>query len=329
MDKIEDPRDAQAFLNQIKGLFGDTQCLYLISISDDAMAAYERRGLPLRDAFDSSLSTVITLSYLSRQEARSLIGARLVRITQPASDLLYVLSGGLARELVRLIHRAVDIQRGFANATMTGGLTLPRAPRSAGLAGSASTPSQAESALAGPASSLPPVGLDALAVTLIKEQVSAQRRAVLIRGRVIESCSARDGLLAWASDPAVEAKASTGSIIDVISAADYFHNLLSEGEQFLGACKNDVPDPQSPSGTRSHAGECAARETGAFLLWLATVGQVFEMCRSADDFRNAEQADSERSFERLARARQNFALGAGYVQTAVSAVRTAWDLGQA
>src|SRR6202042_1561579 len=96
---------------QIKGLFGDTNCLFLISVSDDAMAAYERRGLPLRDAFDSSLATVITLSYLARREARTLAGSCLVRITEPAADLMYVLSGGLPRELVRLIRRAVEIQR--------------------------------------------------------------------------------------------------------------------------------------------------------------------------------------------------------------------------
>ena len=111
VDKIEDPRMAQAFFNQIKGLFGDASCLFLISISDDAMAAYERRGLPLRDAFDSSLSTVSALSFLTRQEARKLIGSRLVRVTAPSADLLYVLSGGLPRELVRLIRRAVDLQR--------------------------------------------------------------------------------------------------------------------------------------------------------------------------------------------------------------------------
>lgn len=115
VDKIDDPRAAQAFFNQIKGLFGDSGCLFLISISDDAMAAYERRGLPLRDAFDSSLSTVISLSYLSRQEARTLIGSRLVRVTNPSADLLYVLSGGLPRELVRLIRRAVDLQQAYTD----------------------------------------------------------------------------------------------------------------------------------------------------------------------------------------------------------------------
>ena len=34
-------------------------CYYLISVSDDALAAYEMRGLPVRDAFDSAFDEVI------------------------------------------------------------------------------------------------------------------------------------------------------------------------------------------------------------------------------------------------------------------------------
>src|ERR1700733_8902495 len=185
VDKIENPQAAQAFFNQIKGLFGDTKCLFLISISDDAMAAYERRGLPLRDAFDSSLSTVVTLSYLTRQEARTLIGSRLVRVTEPSADLLFVLSGGLPRELVRLIRRAVDLQRAYSNGS---------AADAEGTADQEGVGSDQE----GEEYKVAAVPLDALAAALIADQVAAQRRAVLIRGRILEPCQARDPLLAWA-----------------------------------------------------------------------------------------------------------------------------------
>ena len=305
VDKIEDPQLAQAFFNQIKGLFGDANCLFLISISDDAMAAYERRGLPLRDAFDSSLSTVVALSYLTRLEARKLLGSRLVQVTEPAADLLYVLSGGLPRELVRLIRRAVDLQRDRARQT-TG---------------------QEEG-------QQPPVPLDDLAGTLIADQVAAQRRAVLIRGRALEPCPARDGLLAWAGDPAIDAAVGVGvgqagaptAGAGVSAVADYFGRLVETGKRLMAACDGTVPDPQAASGSRPHADGCEAQETGAFLLWLGTVGQVFAACHDQADFQAAEQPHGLLSFERLARARQNFPLGPGYVQAAVTAVRVAWHL---
>jgi hypothetical protein len=298
VDKIEDPRTAQAFFNQIKGLFGDASCLFLISISDDAMAAYERRGLPLRDAFDSSLSTVIALSLLTRQEARKLIGSRLVRVTEPSADVLYVLSGGLPRELVRLIRRAVDLQRDLAAS-----------------AGADQEPSR----------TLPPVPLDDLAVTLIADQVAAQRRAVLIRGRALEPCAARDGLLAWASDPASDAAAD--GRVGASAAAEYFGQLVATGLRLMEACACVVGDPPDGSdGRTSHADGCAAQENGAYLFWLGTVGQVFGKCQETGDFMTAERPRDPLSFERLTRARQNFSLGPSYVHGAVTAVRDAWRL---
>jgi hypothetical protein len=317
VDKIEDPQTAQAFFNQIKGLFGNTPCLFLISISDDAMAAYERRGLPLRDAFDSSLSTVITLSYLSRGEARRLIGSRLVRITEPSADLLYVLSGGLPRELVRLIRRAVDFQRAYT----AGGSPMDEAQAGGqpeavpGPVASSQAPGSEDASGDGAEPTLAPVPLDLLAVVLTAEQVAAQRRAVLIRGRVLEPCQAKNTLLAWAGDPAADAWLAGPGGAAAPAKTGYFADLLGKGVELMGACD-----------LTAHADSCAARETGAFLFWLATVGQVFGSCQTRADFEDAEHQGSKRSFERLARARQNFSLGPGYVQAAVTEVRIAWDL---
>ena len=56
LDKFDSSADIYAFLNDIKSIFGIPGCYYLISISENAMSAFERRGLPLGDAFDS-LST--------------------------------------------------------------------------------------------------------------------------------------------------------------------------------------------------------------------------------------------------------------------------------
>lgn len=172
-----------------------------------------------------------------------------------------------------------------------------------------------------------PVPLDTFAAALIADQVAAQRRAVLIRGRALEPCAARDELLAWAADPATELDAAEALGVDSSEAVDYYRVLRATGERLLRACDGTVPDPQAgPGGVRPHADGCAAQETGAFLYWLATVGQTFPTCATRAEFEDAENPASERSFERLARARQNFPLGPGYIRAAVDAVRHAWNL---
>ncbi len=279
IDKIEDPREAQAFLNQIKGLFADDSCLFLVSISDDAMAAFERRGTPFRDAFDSSLSSVVTLSYLSRKEARKLTGSRLVGIQEPAADLLFVLAGGLARDLVRNIRRAVEVREQEQSKT--------------------------------------DFALGDLALALIVSEVDAKQKAVLARAGTLEPCSAKDKLLAWAGRRQSEHA----------SAEKYFAAVLTQAESLIASACDDAAHQTSHRKRKAtDTGNCLSREIGVFCFWLVTVGQVFSKCSSPDDFIEGESAGSDKSFERLTEARQNFSLGPGYVLARTRAVRTAWDL---
>jgi hypothetical protein len=273
IDKIEDPQDAQTFLNQIKGLFGDSNCLFLVSISDDAMAAFERRGVPFRDAFDSSLSAVVVLSYLSREEARALTGSRLVGVQEPVADLLFTLSGGLARDLVRLIRRAVKAREQ--------GKTQ----------------------------------LDDLALALITAEIDAKKAAVLARARYVGSCAAQEGLFTWAG--------TRQSSPD--NAEEYFSDVLANAVSLLdSAC--DGSAHQAANGAIAETAACMAAEIGAFCFWLASVGQVFAKCSSTDDFQLGEAVGGEKSFERLAEARQNFALGPDYVRAKTTAARKAWEV---
>lgn len=55
LDKFADPAQAHEFVNEIKTVFGVENCLFVVSVSDDALAAFERRGIPVRDALDSAL----------------------------------------------------------------------------------------------------------------------------------------------------------------------------------------------------------------------------------------------------------------------------------
>jgi hypothetical protein len=101
LDKIATAERAQAFLNDIKSLFGVHQCYFLISISEDALSSFERRGLPLRDAFDSSLDDVVRVRPLDYPTALKLVRGRVIGLSSPYSALAYCLGGGLPREIIR------------------------------------------------------------------------------------------------------------------------------------------------------------------------------------------------------------------------------------
>ena len=101
MDKMKTPQDAEVFLNDIKAIFSIPHCIYLVSISENAMSSFERRGLPLRDTFDSSFHEVVRVKYLNVEESIRLLDRRVIGLPRPFQGLCHCLSGGLARDLVR------------------------------------------------------------------------------------------------------------------------------------------------------------------------------------------------------------------------------------
>ena len=101
LDKLESDEAAQRFLNEIKAIFGLEKVFYLISVSENAMSNFERRGLPFRDVFDSSFDNIVYVNYLSLEQAKRLIARRVTAMPPPFVHLCYAISGGLARDLVR------------------------------------------------------------------------------------------------------------------------------------------------------------------------------------------------------------------------------------
>jgi KAP-like P-loop domain-containing protein len=101
LDKLESDEAAQRFLNEIKAIFGIENVFYLISVSENAMSNFERRGVPFRDVFDSSFDNIIYVPYLKLEQAKRLIARRVIGMPPPFVHLCYCISGGLARDLVR------------------------------------------------------------------------------------------------------------------------------------------------------------------------------------------------------------------------------------
>jgi hypothetical protein len=102
LDKIESEETAHRFLNEIKGVFGIPRCFFLVSVSEEAMSNFDRRGARLRDVFDSSFDEILHVPPLSFQEARDLLRQRVIGLPIPYLALCHVLSGGLPRDLIRV-----------------------------------------------------------------------------------------------------------------------------------------------------------------------------------------------------------------------------------
>jgi hypothetical protein len=109
VDKIGEPEKAHAFINDIKGVFGVPGCLFLVSVSDDALTAFERRGIAVRDAFDSAFSEMVHVEYFTPGESRTWINRRVLNVPEQFCHLCHCLSGGLPRDLRRHTIEMLDV----------------------------------------------------------------------------------------------------------------------------------------------------------------------------------------------------------------------------
>jgi hypothetical protein len=110
LDKLQDDEQAQRFMNEIKALFGLEHCFYLLSVSENAMSSFSRRGVPFRDVFDSSFDDIVYVNYLDAEAARELLRRRVIGIPVPFLDFCYCMSGGLPRDLIRACRTLFELK---------------------------------------------------------------------------------------------------------------------------------------------------------------------------------------------------------------------------
>jgi hypothetical protein len=114
LDRISDGEQAQKFLNELKAIFNVPKCYFLVSVSEDAMVEFELSAMGTRTVFDSAFDTIVRVDYLRFEEARRMLAQRIVNLPEQFVTLAYVLSGGLARELVRTAEEIGRIGREYA-----------------------------------------------------------------------------------------------------------------------------------------------------------------------------------------------------------------------
>ena len=103
LDKVDDDQEVIRLLNDIKALFGLTNCYFLIAVSISAMVRFQQRGLPFQDAFESALDEVIYVEPLTATETVELLQRRLTGIPTTAALVCHVLGAGLPRDIIRAL----------------------------------------------------------------------------------------------------------------------------------------------------------------------------------------------------------------------------------
>ncbi|MFF5081718.1 hypothetical protein ACFY36_32105 [Actinoplanes sp. NPDC000266] len=103
LDKIGSVDDAERFINDLKSVFGVRGCYFLVAVSEDALAAFDRRALGVRTAFDSAFDLIIEVGSLNVTEAGKLLQLRGLSVPEPYLWLCHVLSAGRPRELLRTV----------------------------------------------------------------------------------------------------------------------------------------------------------------------------------------------------------------------------------
>jgi hypothetical protein len=97
------------FLKEIKVIFGMRDCFYLLSISEDALSSFERRGLPLRDVFDSSFDESLYVRPFDAGETTTLLQRRLLGMPIPFIMLCHCFAGALPRDTIRVAREVVAL----------------------------------------------------------------------------------------------------------------------------------------------------------------------------------------------------------------------------
>jgi hypothetical protein len=119
VDKILDGERAETFLNDIKAVFGVPGCLYLVSLSEDALAVFARRALSIRSAFDSAFDELVAVPPMTYRNSEELLIKRVAELPRPFVALCHVLAGGLPRDLLRAARGLINAARSGKQSTLT------------------------------------------------------------------------------------------------------------------------------------------------------------------------------------------------------------------
>jgi hypothetical protein len=300
LDKLPSDDTARQFLNELKAIFGVRGCYYLISISEEAMANFDRRGLPFRDVFDSSFDDVVNVSYLSLPDAQRLLNRRVV-LPIPFTCLCYCLSGGLARDLIRAARNVVEAQPKPSSDAQD----LEQRPGSRPTTRHADQNNQDERT---------PLRIDGAARRLVGEEVRLKTAATVAALRAVELEPEITEVVQWCSRTQKCHPISHTALLDqcrwCIDGGSFRPGGSEDSEELLAARQTLFR---------------LTRELCGFYYYTATILEFFDKGLDEQQVKDAiDSTAGDRSLDLLATSRQAFAVNPSLAWEAVSRFRGAW-----
>ena len=119
MDKIRDSEHAEGFLNDIKAIFGVRGCLYIVSLSEEALADFSHRTPAIRSAFNTAFDEIVSVEPMAYEHSEQLLFKRIVDVPRPFLALGHVLAGGMPRDLVRAARALVEVTQAPGEKTLS------------------------------------------------------------------------------------------------------------------------------------------------------------------------------------------------------------------
>lgn len=129
LDRLGSDKQALAFLSEIKAILGVPRVHYLISVAEDVGAAFVRRGLPHRDATDSSLDDILHVQPGDLTQSLTIMDKRAQDLPKPYVLLAHALSGGIPRDLIRYGRRMLEMHEDISSSQQASAVELTEISR--------------------------------------------------------------------------------------------------------------------------------------------------------------------------------------------------------
>jgi len=129
LDRIQPAEDAEKFLNEIKAIFDVQGCLFILTVSDEALREADLAPVGARGVFDSAIDEVVRCEPLDQQLAARLLEPRVVGVPLPFVGLFNALAGGIPRDLVRTARAGIIVTADSDRANQSLHMTTQRLVR--------------------------------------------------------------------------------------------------------------------------------------------------------------------------------------------------------